>query len=341
MLYVLWGEDEYSREQALLEIKKGLGDLSLLATNTNLLEGQKLSLNELQAVAGAMPFLAPKRLVIIKGLLERFDPKDKTGKPKKSSGSGAKADESQLLADCLRGIPESTVLILTDAIEVKKPFLQNNPLFNAIADKAEVRQFPKMAKGTKLSQWVQARVTQLGGSISTQATNLIMDIIGGDLLTMNNEIAKLVAYTGGSKIEEKDIRMVVSASQEADIFAMIDSIMDHKAGVAEQILNKLLQNGQAPQQILALLARQVQTLVLLKDLRNQKKSSSDIQTRTGLFNSFVWDKMSRRADKYTLERLKEIYQSLLQTDLAIKTGRYEGDLAVNILVAELSESKKP
>jgi DNA polymerase-3 subunit delta len=116
-------------------------------------------------------------------------------------------------------------------------------------------------KGIKLSQWIQSRVTQQGGSISRQATNLLMQIIGGDLFTMANEVSKLVAFTGGRLIEEKDIRMVVSASQEADIFAMVDAIMDHKAGTAEQILEQLLQNGVVPPQILVMIARQIQILV--------------------------------------------------------------------------------
>ena len=49
----------------------------------------------------------------------------------------------------------------------------------------------------------------------------------------------------------------------------------------------------------------------------------------------IWEKVSRRAQRYSIVRLKEIYQSLLETDLAIKTGRFEGDLALNLLVAEL------
>ena len=107
--------------------------------------------------------------------------------------------------------------------------------------------------------------------MSRQATNLLMEVVGGDLYTMSNEINKLVAFTGGRLIEEKDIRMVVSASQEADIFAMIDAIIDRKPGTAEQILQKLLQNGVVAQQILVLLARQIQMLVQVKDLRSQKR----------------------------------------------------------------------
>ncbi len=336
MLYILWGEDEFSMEETLHQIKSSLGDASLLSTNTNVMEGQKLSVNELKAVGGAMPFLSPKRLVIINGLLERFEPKEKSGPSKKVNGSGSKSDDSQLFADCIQSFPESTVLILMDKIQIKKTSLQKNALFNLIGLHAEVKPFP-LLKGTKLSQWVESRVNKGGGGISRQATNLLMEIVGGDLYTMSNEINKLVAFTHGRLIEEKDIRMVVSASQEADIFTLIDFIMDRQAGKAEHILHKLLQNGIMPLQILVLLARQVQTIIQVKDLKIQKRPVTEIQVKVGVFNPFAWQKVSGRAEKYTLERLKEIHQSLLKTDLAIKTGRFEGDLALNILVADLCE----
>ena len=196
--------------------------------------------------------------------------------------------------------------------------------------------FPIM-KGIKLSQWIEARVTQQNGSISRQATNILIELIGGDFHTMANEINKLVAYTGGRMIEEKDVRTVVSAAQEADIFAMVDAIMDRKSGLAEKLLQKLLQNGVAPAQILVLLARQMQMLIQMKELKSQKKPVAEIQGKLGIGFGFIWDKISSRAEKYTMERLKEIYQNLLETDLAIKTGRLGGDLAFNLLVADLCE----
>jgi DNA polymerase-3 subunit delta len=152
---------------------------------------------------------------------------------------------------------------------------------------------------------------------------------------MGNEINKLVAFTSGRQIEEKDIRGVVSASQEADIFAMIDAVMDRQAGPAEQILEKLLQNGAVPPQILVLIARQVRVLIQIRQLRGLKRPAAEIQTATGIINPFAWEKTSRRADRYTLERLKGVYLKLLSTDLAVKTGKFEGDLALNILVADL------
>ena len=334
MLYILWGEDEFSMNEALQAIKSKLGDLSMLSTNTNVFEGQKLTVGELKMVGEAMPFLSEKRLLIVKGLLGRFEESDKSSKTKKGA---SKQDEAMQFAECIKKFPDSTVLVLMDTLEVKTKTLKNNPLFTAISPRAEVKPFPVL-KATKLSQWVQSRVSTYSCSISRQATDLLMGIIGGDLHKMSNEIAKLVAFTGGRAINEDDVRSVVTDAQEADIFAMMDAIMDHKATSAEMILQKLLQYGVFPSQMLVLLARQVQTLVLLKELRAQKRPISEIQMKLGIFNEFVWNKVYQRSDKYTFETLKHIYQKILDADLSIKTGKMDGELALNILVAELSST---
>jgi DNA polymerase III subunit delta len=334
LIYILWGEDQFSMEEALQEIKKSAGDAALLATNTHVLDGQKLSLNELKSVGEAIPFLAEKRLVIVSGLLERFETKDKSVRNKKSNGSGSKQDESKSLADCIRGFPPSTILVLIDKIEVRKTSLQTNLLFTAISPQAEVQSFPLM-RGTRLSQWIQSRVDRHSSSISRQGISILIELIGSDLFTMTNEIDKLVSFTAGRMIEEKDVRAVVAAAREEDIFALVDSIMDWNSASGEQILQGLLQNGVAPAQILVLLARQVQMLVQFKELKSQKRPLAEIQGKLGIFSGFIWEKISRRAERYTVTRLREIYQNLLQTDLDIKTGRFDADLALNLLVADL------
>ena len=278
-----------------------------------------------------------KRLLVINGLLERFEPKDKSARSKKVESTNKKTDEPAAFSVCLKGLPDSTVVVLVDYIEMGKKALQNNTLFQAISPSSEIKSFPTL-KGIRLSQWIEQKVTALGGSISRQATNVLMEIIGGDLNAMFNEVSKLTAYAAGRMIEEKDVRLLVSASREADIFAMVDAVVDRQAGTAERILERLLQNGVVPQQILAMLARQIQMLIQVRELKKARKSTAEIQTRLGIFSAFAWDKLSSRADKYTLEKLINIYRSLLETDLIIKSGKLEGDLAVNILVADLCQS---
>jgi DNA polymerase-3 subunit delta len=333
VLYILWGADEFSQEEKLGEIKAGLGESSMLSSNTHLLDGQKLSVEELAAVAEAAPFLSSVRLIVIRGLLERFEAKGKTNPPRKATST--KADESALFANCLNGLPPSSLVVMIDKIE-SKDFVKNNPLFQSLAPKAHVLAFGALSN-PQLFQWVQDRVVQKGGSISRQATQVLIELIGCDLFTLNNEIDKLIAYTAGRLIEEKDIRSLVSAAQETRVFALADAILEKKSARSENILDDLLKNGLVPSQILDNLARQVQIMLKIKEMKSQRKSSGEIQKIMGIISPYAWSKASGRADKFSMPMLKDFYRKLLEADLSIKTGRFEGDLALNLLVAELSQ----
>jgi DNA polymerase III delta subunit len=91
MLYVLYGQDAFSLNQAVEKIKADLGDREMVATNTTSLEGQHLTLSELRNKCGAAPFLSSCRLVIVDGLLGRFElkqsrPRSRKGKSRNELG---------------------------------------------------------------------------------------------------------------------------------------------------------------------------------------------------------------------------------------------------------------
>jgi DNA polymerase III delta subunit len=60
----------------------------------------------------------------------------------------------------------------------------------------------------------------------------------------------------------------------------------------------------------------------------------------GLTSEFAWRKTTEQAERYPLERIKKVYHKLLEADISIKTGKYEGELALNILIAELCQRGK-
>ena len=45
MFYILYGQDDFSLNQAVKEIKAGLGDREMVETSTTSLEGQHLTLS--------------------------------------------------------------------------------------------------------------------------------------------------------------------------------------------------------------------------------------------------------------------------------------------------------
>jgi len=154
---------------------------------------------------------------------------------------------------------------------------------------------------------------------------------------MANEVDKLVLFTGGRRIEEGDVRVVVSYAQEANVFAMVDAVLEFRVGVAQGLLQQLLKQGAHPAGLLVMLTRQVRIIVQVKELAKRGLTRADIQNKLGLTKDFVVRKAAEQADKYSLARLTEVYHKLLEADLSIKTGKYDGELALNILIAELGQ----
>jgi len=329
LLYILLGEDDFSLTKSLEEIKRGTGDQALLAANTTTFDGQQLTLDQLRTVCETVPFLAEKRLVIIQGLLGHFEPRGKSRRQKKIAPPTERESEYKSFAAYLSNIPDSTVLVLIDG-RIKS----NNSLFKQLSAKAEVRSFP-ILREDRLRRWIEREVAEQGASMSPPAVDLLAKLVGGNLWVMANEISKLALFTSGRRIEVEDIKAIVSYAQEANVFAMVDAILDFKAGVAEQLLEQLLQQGASSAYLLFMLVRQVRGVVRAKELRRQRKPEAEIQSRLGLTSGFALRKTLEQAQRYPLERLKEVYHKLLQTDLSIKTGKFEGGLALNLLIAEL------
>jgi len=330
LFYILYGKDDFSLQQALEEIKSELGNQEMLAVNINMLDGQQLSPSQLKDACSAVPFLCSHRLVIVKGLLGRFELK--SGSERRATRSRAKLDSALeewiKLAEYVKQMPPTTVLVLIDG-EVKS----NNRFLKSLASLAKVKGFAPFSD-RDLGEWIQERVTQGGGTISPGAVKLLVGLVGADLWTVSSEIDKLLAYCSGQVITEDSVKQVTSYAREANIFALVDAILEGRRKVAQQLLHRLLQEGASPSYVLTMITRQLRLIVMAKDL-GSKLSRPENRDRLELTSDYGLEKAVRQAKAYTLERIKKAYHQLLEADIAIKTGKYDGDLALELLVVEL------
>lgn len=335
MLYIFSGADDYSIDRSIDEIKKDIDDQAMFPAMTTTLDGQQLTSEQLQTACGGATLLGEKRLVVIRRLLARFQANNRQRRSRKTARATETQDDHQAWSNGIHQIPESTVLVL-----VEERINNNNRLYKEVAGKAVVRSFP-LLRDAKLRQWAEKRVKDEGGSISRQAVDLLVRLIGNNLWIMAGEINKLVIYAAGRRIEEEDVNNVVSYVQLANVFTMVDAIVEYNAQRAQQLLGELLQAGATPSYLLAMLSRQIRMIVRSKEMARQKKPRAEIQQRLGLTSEYALRKTLEQAGKYSLTRLKDIYHKLLEADLSIKTGKYGEELTLNILVAELGERDKP
>jgi len=334
LLYILSGQDDYSIARALEAIKHELGDQSALAAGTTTLEGNQLTLDELKTTCETMPFLTEKRLVIINGLLGRFEPQRRSRRQGRTAKNNGNQDEARAFIDCIGGIPDSTVLVLVEGV-----ISGNNPLLKGLAGRATVRNFP-LPKEAKLREWIQKKVKDKGGSISPKAVQLLARLVGSNLWIMASELDKLLLYVEGRTIGEEDVRAVVGYNQQATVFNMVDAILEFRAELAEQFLQQLFLSGVAPVYLLFMLSRQVQFIVRVKELARKRRTNREMQNSLGMTSEYVLKKTLEQASRYSLPRLREVYRRILDTDLSIKTGKFDAELALNMLVAELCKRSR-
>lgn len=332
MFYILYGRDDFSLYQTLEGIKAELGDPQMLGVNTARLDGQHLTLSELKGNCDAAPFLSPHRLVIVEGFFKRFEPK--LGKQRSSkrgvAKSGNELGEWQDLVSYIKQMTATTILVLIDG-----KIGGNNPLLRKLSPLAKVKTFPVL-RGGGLAAWIRHRVNEESGSITAEAVKLLAEFIGGNLWAMNNEIAKLLLYAQARPVTEDDVRQLVGYAHETNIFVLVDAIVEGQVEVAQRMLHRMYQEGASPTYILAMVTRQFRLIAQAREL-DSGLSRRQIEDKLGL-TGYPLDKTLGQAKLYDFEHIRRAYGKLLETDLAIKTGKYNDQLALELLVAELSAS---
>ncbi len=330
--HVFYGEDEFSIAEALEQLKAGLGPSDALAANTSVLDGRQCSLDQVRLASGAIPFLADHRLVVVEGLLDRFE--DGAGRGRGRRGARAAEDrgigEWAALAELAPSLPPTTTLVVTGG--AVRP---QNPMLRALERSAQCRRFPAV-RAAQTVEWIRRRAQERGGMFANGAARLLADFAGGNLRLLDQEIAKLCTYANGQPITEDTVRRLCHTAREARIFDLMDAVAQRRQRDALRALEQLFAQDTAPQVMLTMLARQVRQMIAAKALTAQNAPRDDFYRALGTNSDFVVDKTVELARTYSMEALKGLMERLLQTDLAIKTGQLSDALALELLVAEAS-----
>lgn len=313
MLYLFYGPDELACSEALAELRRQLPP-DVAALNTATLDGRKLKLNELARASEAMPFLAERRLVIVQDALQSV----KAGK------------EREELRDYLKRVPPTCDLVFVERGDVDK----RNILFTYLKQAGELREFQSL-DGDSLLRWLSERARLLDVRIDQKTGQHLVEYVGNDSRALLTELAKLAAYVGHKgKITSDVVDLLVQDSQEHNLFAFIDDLSLRKADTALRGVRQLLADGQAAIYILFMLMRQVRILLGVQELAAQRMREQEMAAQLGQ-KPFVVRKALQQVRNFKREELERLHDRLLATDQAIKTGRLQSEVALELLVLEV------
>lgn len=168
------------------------------------------------AAAGTSPFLAERRVVIVRHLL--------------------RCDLDRAKTASLKGLPASALLILMADDEAGDEDRQRR--LKSIRTGWE--KIVKDAGGAVIQCKVDSKdardllkleAAQADKKITDRAIEVLLEMCAGSASRTLEEIPKLIAYVGAEKtIQESDVREVVMPSREWNVFKLVDSVVEGDVG---------------------------------------------------------------------------------------------------------------
>ncbi len=322
MIYVLCGANEIAVREDLDALRETVEPADLREANISTLDGAALSPDELLGAAMSAPFLSNRRLVIVRGLLGRFDGR-RASAPGPWKGIGERLSQ----------LPETTVLAFADGALSRS----GGPLLKELSGGAgaTVRRHPA-PRGQAMRTWISERAALRGASVEGRAAAMLEDAAGSDMIALDSEIEKLSIYAGERPISPADVEAMVASSREANIFAAADAALAGRTETALTQIRRTLADGQSAGYVLHMLHRQVRLLMLAKELQRKRVGAREMPARLGV-SGYPLKKTLEQAPRFSHGHLAAAHRLLAETDERIKSGAVRDEVALDVLVADLAE----
>ena len=336
MLFLLHGEDPFRIRLRANELV-----LSLLAAGRG--ERGELSLRKLEPYGGALGLTR---------LDARNDPPDEILVAGQSQGLFAAPDEKRVVlvehaealarGDIVARFPEDAALILVapEAMKAtrargarKSTKAQTATADVALLDAVEtaggaVERYDRLLPA-EVNGWIKARAAMYGLDLRADALDAMASALGGDTERIENEVRKLAAWANGAPVNANDVRSLVTGAIESDVFELTKAVVRRDVRTAAPLLDRLLAEGNAPQQLLALLLWQFR--VLLFAASDPKPVDAERMAKAIRSSPGAILRYTQWARGLSPKDIARAYESLYACDISIKTGRAESDEAALLL----------
>jgi DNA polymerase III subunit delta len=320
-IFFYFGNDEFAIRKQVEKFASMFSDSTTAGMNTSRLDARTVSENELGNAIGAMPFLAPQRLVVLENVSKRY-----TGQ-----------DGHKKFAAFLETVPPSTKLVMVDPEEIKERDIPNHWMVKWVgknAEKARSQGF-HMPKQREMPGWIVAEAKRQGGSIEPAAAARLAEMTGEDTRQAAQEITKLLTYVNyAHAIGMEDVEAVSIVTASVDVFELVDALGAQSGKLAQKLFHRLLEEKDAFE-VFGLVIRQFRLLTIARDVIDEGGTLQEVTEVLGV-HPFVAEKTFKQARAFNMETLTAVYRRLLAMDEASKTGGMPLDASLDMLIVELT-----
>ena len=243
MVYLLYGEDNYLKNEFVKKAKKSFGELQL---GINYIQIDESNVNNVISDIETPAFGYERKMIIVKNanLMQK---------------KNAISDKlSEYLNDADKQILDSIELIIVeDSVE-------KNALFNTISKIGMIKEFNEQ-KISQLITKVKSISAAYGVQIQENVAQYFIECTGTNMEDIINEIRKLIEYAGkGGTIKKEDIDSLTIKKSESVIFDLTDNLGKKNIHEAINVLHDLIYAKEPVQKILVMLYNHFKKLYIVQ-----------------------------------------------------------------------------
>lgn len=309
MVYLLYGEDEYLRNEYLKKIKKAFGEVQLGINYVQIDENNVFNIiSDIETPA----FGFSSKLIIAKN----------TGLFKKKNAL------SETVAEYLKSANLDGVELVFIELEPEK-----NSLYNAISKIGEVKEF-KEQKLPQLITKVKSIAKAYNVNIMENTASYFIECVGTNMSDIINELRKLIEYAGnGGTIVKEDIDALSIKKSESIIFDLTDNLGRKKIAEAIEVLHNLVYAKEPIQRILIMLYNHFKKLYIIKLATEENKNvAQSLKLKPN--QAFLVNKYQTQAKYFSKEELRSLLEELIKIDSSSKSGGIEINVGLETVLCK-------
>lgn len=311
-VYILLGEENFLKENALLKITNKCfpheNDASV-SFNYLSLDGKTATSSQVTSECQQLPFLGDTRLIVIKDADKIID---------------------DTLIEYIKNPLKTTCLIL-----LIRKIDKRLGIYKILGKYGEILEFD-FPNENEIAEWIQKQVKLNKKNISSGDASLLSGILNNNLTGIKHELDKIITYVGEKDtITFNDIASIISENRITDSFALTESIQNKDKFSAISLVNKLLDQGNAIQQIIGTIRWMLTRLWMGKELI-ENGDRHDLSRELRIPNYFL-NKFIQQAGRFTFEELKSGLITIFQLEKTIRTYKIPQNLALELLVIQLTQ----
>lgn len=319
-LYLLYGPEDYLREQFLLALKKlclpeGEDDFSYKR-----LDGPELDVNALAGAIDAVPFMTERSFVELRGV------------------DINKVKDADAAAKILTDIPDYCTVAFVQSAQYEPD--GRLKLIKAIRANGHDMKFTQQSQG-QLVDWITRRFATAGKSADTEAVQRLI-FISGDLMSrLIPEIEKVAAYAKGEHVTVDDVEAVANHIPEAVVFSLSDHIAARRYESAAQTLAELLADkNNEPIMLLALLGAQMRKLYAARLAQEGGLGMKYIMDTCNIKYEFLAKNLAASARGFTLPQLRRALELCAEADYMMKSSSQDDDELLKEVVMRIASGEE-